>query len=57
MLRVLAQWILGWVAPEPVWTMCKRKKSFPYFDLNDKPAAIQPVGSRYTSCGVPSFLK
>jgi hypothetical protein len=39
---------VGWTS-EPVWTIWRRKNSWPYRDSNSDPSVVQPVASRYTN--------
>lgn len=42
----------GW-APERVWATYRGEKSYPYWDSNCDPSAIQPVACRYTGYAIP----
>jgi hypothetical protein len=39
---------------EPVWMMRRGDKSYPYWDSNSNPSAIQPIASHYTNCTIPA---
>jgi hypothetical protein len=41
-------------APEPVWTMWKGQKSYPYWDSNSNPLIVQPVASHHTDFTIPA---
>jgi hypothetical protein len=48
-------WILGWVAPEPGWTIWIGKNSLSYRGSNSDPSVFQPTASRYTDCSTATL--
>jgi hypothetical protein len=47
-------WIVGWMGPEPVWTLWRRENSWSYRDSSSDPFIVQPVAIRYTDWAIPA---
>jgi hypothetical protein len=48
-------WIEGWVGPRAGLNDVERRKILPLPGLELRPAAVQPVASRYTDCANPTL--
>jgi hypothetical protein len=43
------------VGPKTGLEDMEKRKSYPYWESNSDPSAVQPIASSYTDCAIPAF--